>query len=218
MQGDLEAALFVHTGVVDTFVAGRTDKGVHAAGQVVSFSTDDDIDRDRVMRSLNSQLSPEIAIQALEPAADGFHARFSATGRSYRYLVLARSAPDPFLARTSWHCPQPLDIDAMNEAVVWFAGEQDFASLCRKAGDASTVRKVRTALWAELEEGLLEYRVEASSFCHQMVRSMVSVSIDVGRRRIAAAQVPAILAARDRNAARGAAPPHGLTLVSVSYD
>ena len=218
MQGDLEAALFVHTGVVDTFVAGRTDKGVHAAGQVVSFSTDDDIDRDRVMRSLNRQLSPEIAIQALEPAAEGFHARFSATGRSYRYLVLARSAPDPFLARTSWHCPQPLDIDAMNEAAVYFAGEQDFASLCRKAGDASTVRKVRTALWAELEEGLLEYRVEASSFCHQMVRSMVSVSIDVGRRRIAAAQVPAILAARDRNAARGAAPPHGLTLVSVSYD
>ena len=218
VQGDLEAALFVHTGVVETFVAGRTDKGVHAAGQVVSFSTGDDIDRDRVMRSLNRQLSPEIAVQALQPAPEGFHARFSATGRSYRYLVLARGAPDPFLARTSWHRPQPLDIEAMNEAAVCFVGEQDFASLCRKAGDASAVRKVRTALWVQLEEDLLEYRVEASSFCHQMVRSMVSVSIDVGRGKVVAAEVPAMLAAHDRNAARGAAPPHGLTLVSVAYD
>ena len=217
VQGDLEAALFVHTGRVETFVAGRTDKGVHAVGQVVSFSTTNDVDRDRVMRSLNRRLGPEIAALSLAAAPDGFHARFSATGRSYRYVLLTRGAPDPFLARTSWHYPQPLDIDAMNEAADFFVGVHDFASLCRRAGDASTVRNVHAATWAEIEPGIVEYRVEASSFCHQMVRSMVSVGVDVGRGKVEAAEVPAMLAALDRNASRGAAPPHGLTLVKVSY-
>lgn len=216
VQGDLEDALFRHTGAVETAVAGRTDKGVHATGQVVSFATDAPLECDDVRRSLNRQLAPEISVLELEPAVEGFSARFSATGRVYVYCVLNRDAPDPFMATTSWHYPSPLDEDAMNVAAAAFVGEQDFASLCRRSGDRSTVRDVRRAEWVRHGE-TLEFHVAASSFCHQMVRSMVAICVDVGRGKVAAGAVPGILAARDRHAARGAAPPHGLTLVHVSY-
>lgn len=218
VQGELEEGLFAHTGTVDTFVAGRTDKGVHAAAQVVSFEADAGLDTERVMRSLNRRLGPEIAVLSLAVAADDFHARFSATGRRYAYRVLTGEVPDPFLARTTWHVAYSLDVAAMNEAARCFLGERDFASLCRKPPDAVTVRLVRKAEWAHRDPRLLEYDVEASSFCQQMVRSMVALCVDVGRGRVAAADVPAILEALDRHAARGVAPPHGLTLVGVTYD
>lgn len=218
VQGDLETALGHHAGPVETFVAGRTDKGVHAAGQVVSFGADDELDVAGVRRSLNRQLGPEIAILDMSEAPADFHARFSATGRSYRYLVLDREPPDPFLARTSWHYGRRLDEAAMNQAAAAFAGEHDFASFCRKAGDRSTVRLVRRASWVRERADLLAFEVEASSFCHQMVRSFVALCVEVGRGRVEAERVGAILAARDRHAAKGAAPPHGLTLVAVQYD
>lgn len=216
VQGELEDALFRVVGEVETAVAGRTDKGVHAAGQIVSFSTDRAIDRARVLRSLNRQLAPEIAVLDLGVAPEGFSARFSAIERRYVYRVLNREVPDPFLAATSWHYEVPLDIDAMNTAASALLGEQDFASLCRKSGDRSTVRLVRAAKWRRNGD-LLEFHVAASSFCHQMVRSMVAICVDVGRAKIDADTVPVILAAKDRHAARGAAPPHGLTLVEVRY-
>ena len=216
VQGELEAALFVHTGEVETSVAGRTDKGVHAAGQVVSFHAPERLDEARLLRSLNRRLAPEIAAIDLCEVAPDFSARFSATGRAYVYRILNREAPDPFLAATTWHFPTPLDAEAMNLASAAFVGEQDFASLCRKAGDRSTVRPVRTAQWLRHDD-LLEFRVSASSFCHQMVRSMVAICVDVGRAKIDADAVPGILAAHDRHAGRGAAPPHGLTLVRVEY-
>jgi len=216
VQGELEAALFLHTGEVDISVAGRTDKGVHAAGQVVSFSLPERLDEVRLLRSLNRQLAPEIAVLDTSVVEEDFSARFSATGRSYVYRILNREPPDPFLAATSWHVATPLDVDAMNVAAEAFVGEQDFASLCRRSGDRSTVRHVRTAGWLRRDD-LVEFHVSASSFCHQMVRSMVAICVDVGRAKIDAALVPEILAARDRHAARGAAPPHGLTLIRVEY-
>lgn len=217
VQGELEAALEPHTGPVDTFVAGRTDKGVHATGQVVSFAAGR-LDIERVQRSLNKQLASEVSVLEMAEVRDDFHARFSASGRRYRYLLLVREAPDPFLARYSWHYPTALDPAGMNDAAAGFLGELDFASLCRKAGEASTTRRVDLAHWREADPGLLEYRVEASSFCHQMVRSMVAVCVDVGRGMIPASDVAPMLAAGDRSASRGAAPPHGLTLVGVEYD
>ena len=216
VQGVLETALARLFGDVETVVAGRTDKGVHAAGQVVSFSSDRVVDHDLIGRSLNGQLGPEIAVLDVGHAAETFSARFSATERAYVYRVLNRAAPDPFLASTTWHVDWPLDVDLMNCAGAAFVGEHDFASLCRKAGDRSTVRDVRSAEWLRRGE-LLEFHVAASSFCHQMVRSMVAVCVDVGRGKIAATEVPGILAAKDRHAARGAAPPHGLTLIRVEY-
>jgi tRNA pseudouridine38-40 synthase len=217
VQGELEAALERVIGPVETFVAGRTDKGVHATGQVASFETEAEVDSTRLMRSLNKQLAPEVAVTALRRAADGFHARFSAAGRAYRYRILNREAPDPFLAATSWHYSTPLDIDAMNTAAAHLVGEHDFASFCRAVAGRSTVRHLRVVQWAQHPDDVKELTIAASSFCHQMVRSIVAVCVDVGRGKLRPDDMAAILSAEDRKAGSGAAPPHGLTLVAVEY-
>jgi len=217
VQGQLEEALFKLVGEVETAVAGRTDRGVHSRAQVVSFTAAADLDTDRIVRSLNRQLAPEIAVATVTVAPADFNARYSATGRAYTYLVLNRRVPDPFLAATSWHYETPLDLDLMNEGVAHLIGEHDFAAFCRKAGGRSTVRRLDSAVWTDRRSGLLAFDVAASSFCHQMVRSFVALSVEIGRGRLDADAVPSILASRDRQQAKGAAPARGLTLVSVTY-
>lgn len=216
VQGDLEDALFRHTGAVDTFVAGRTDKGVHASAQVVSFACAERLDTTRIARSLNRMLAPEMAVLSIEQAADDFHARFSATGRRYVYRILAREAPDPFLAATSLHVDTPLDGEAMNEGVVLLAGEHDFGAFCRSVEGRSDIRLLREVGWSRRGD-LLELDIEASSFCHQMVRSIVALSIEVGRGRRPPQVFAEALASRNRRLAAGAAPAHGLTLTAVTY-
>ena len=216
VQGVLEEALTGVVGPTETFVAGRTDKGVHATGQIVSFTTESSVDPTQIMHSVNRRIGPEISILDVAEVAEAFHARFSATGRAYRYQILNRESPDPFRSAVTWHLRHSIDVDAMNEASAAFLGEQDFASLCRKAGDRSTVRRVLWAFWRRNDD-LVEFSVAATAFCHQMVRSMVAIAVDVGRERVKAGSIPAMLAERDRRAGRGAAPAHGLTLVAVSY-
>lgn len=217
VQGDLEAALERVLGPVESVVAGRTDKGVHASGQVVSFTTEAEVDCPRLQRSLNTQLRPEISVTALVPVAAGFHARFSAVERSYHYRILNRTAPDPFRAATSWHFPTPLDVDLMRQGCEVLVGRHDFASFCRAAPGRSTERDLRVVTW-DRQDDIVELTVEASSFCHQMVRSIVAIAVDVGRRRMKPGAVADILAARDRRLGSGAAPAHGLTLVGVRYE
>ena len=216
VQRELEEALVHHIGLMETFVAGRTDAGVHASAQVISFTAPRELDVDQVMRSLNSQLADEIAVTGLRRVDDDFHARFSAVTRAYRYQIVNRPVHDPLRARSSWHVKAPLDLDAMNEGSVLLVGEHDFASFCRKTEDASTVREILWAGWRATGDAT-EFSIAANSFCHQMVRSIVAVLVEVGRSRLAPSEVKAILVAGDRNAARGAAPPQGLTLVGVSY-
>lgn len=218
VQGVFEAALFGLTGPIVTVVAGRTDKGVHARSQVVSFEVEDELDTDRVVRSLNRQLAPEIGVSSVVKVSDDFSARFSATGRSYSYLVLNRAVPDPFLARTSWHCATPLDVDLMNEGASHLVGQHDFAAFCRKAPARSTMRRLDRAVWTDRGDGLLVFEVDASSFCHQMVRSLVALLVELGRGKLEPGAVATILASRDRGRAKGAAPARGLTLVAVTYD
>ena len=215
VQGELEAALFRHTGEIPTFVAGRTDKGVHATEQVVSF-TCEEIEPERVQRSINSQVAPSIAVHRIVAVDDDFHARFSATGRAYRYRIRNTEVHDPFGASTMWTYPHALDVGSMSAAMSPLIGEHDFAAFCRKAGDAPTTRRLDWAAWRRRDE-LVELSIGASSFCHQMVRSIVAVSVEVGRGRIEPEAVGEILAGKDRAAAKGAAPPHGLTLVAVAY-
>jgi len=217
VQGDLETALFRVTGEVKTAVAGRTDAGVHAVAQVVSFFVETPLDTDRLQRSLNAQLGPEIAANAVTEVGDRFHARFSAIERRYRYRISNRPVLDPLTARMAWHVPEPLDVGAMDEAVEAFVGVHDFASLCRKAPGRTTVREVLDACWIRSGD-VLELSIGAIAFCHQMVRSIVTVSVDVGKGRSRPEDVAAILAARSREAIRGLAPPHGLTLTAVGYD
>lgn len=217
VQGDLETALFRITGAVKTAVAGRTDAGVHAVGQVVSFFVEKPLDTSRLQRSLNAQLGPEIAANAVTEVGDRFHARFSALERRYRYRISNRPVPDPLTARTAWHVPEPLDVGAMDEAVGAFVGVHDFASFCRKAPGRTTVREVLDARWIR-SGSVVELSIGAIAFCHQMVRSIVTVSVDVGKGQSRPEDVPAILAALSREGIRGLAPPHGLTLMAVVYD
>jgi tRNA pseudouridine38-40 synthase len=218
VQGCLEEALSVALGhPVETTVAGRTDAGVHARGQVVSFSVLEALDPSRLQRSLNRLLGPEVVARAVAQAPEGFDARRSAVSRTYRYFLDDGPVPDPARRWSTWHFGSPLDEGAMNAAAAGFLGEHDFASLCRAAGGASTVRRVLAAAWRREPDGLLVFDVESSAFCHQMVRSMVALCVEAGRGRLDPAGVPGILAARDRQAGRGVAPPHGLTLWKVSY-
>ena len=215
IQGDLEAALFVHTGEVVTYVAGRTDKGVHATDQVVSF-TAQELDIPRVQRSLNSMLSPAIAVRRISVVDDGFHARFSASGRAYRYRIHNASVHDPFLTQVMWTYEPVLDAEAMDEATQCLVGEHDFAAFCRRQGPAPTIRRVLWTRWRRNGD-IVELSIGATSFCHQMVRSIVAMSVEIGMGRLGVLDMERALRSGDRSIAKGAAPPEGLTLVAVAY-
>ena len=183
VMGDIRRAVeTVVRAEVELTGAGRTDAGVHGWGQVISGQLPATTDLGRLQRSLNGLCGPDISVRAADWEAPAFSARFSATGRSYRYHVWNDPAANPLLARTTWHVPQALDLDAMALGAEALLGEHDF-----------------------------------SSFCHQMVRSIVGTLVDVGLGRRDAESVVATLSARDRSAAGQVAPPTGLVLWSVDY-
>jgi len=225
--GELGAALStVLRRPVSLLVAGRTDRGVHAWGQVVSFELDEPgvdlpaVDLRSLQRHVNSMLGPAIVIRDAEVAPDWFNARRSAVARRYRYTVLNRPVPDPFLASTTWHVPEPLDIAALRLACDPIIGEHDFSSFCRvpkRIPDASLVRVVYDARWLELGDGLLRFDIDASSFCQQMVRALVGTMVPMGAGRQRAGEMASILRARNRAAANRVAPARGLCLWEVVY-
>jgi tRNA pseudouridine38-40 synthase len=225
VAGDLAAAIGRFLGhEIELTVAGRTDAGVHARGQVVTFDADAaDLDLDGLLRSVNHQCGPAIAAHDATVVPPEFDARFSARTRRYRYLVLNRPHPDPFLAPTSWHVERPLDRWAMELACDPFIGEHDFAAYCRRpklrdGSAASLVRRVHDAAWTDEGDGLLRFEIEAGSFCHQMVRSIVGTMVAVGHGRLRAGDVAGVIRSGDRSKAGDLAPPQGLTLWSVTYD
>lgn len=217
--GELTAAMRKVLGYpVELTCAGRTDAGVHAWGQVVTFDARDDADLDALQRSLNKMLGPAIVVREAVVAAPDFDARRSALGRRYRYTVLNRPVPDPFQAGTAWHVEQPLDVRAMELACDPLIGEHDFSSFCRRMDEnASMVRRVREACWIDLGDGILRFEIEASSFCQQMVRALVGTLVAVGTGTKKAGDMAFVLRSRDRSRAGQLAPPHGLCLWEVSY-
>ena len=218
VQGVLEDALGTVLGSVPkTSVAGRTDAGVHARHNVVSFPWSEAIvDPQLFHRSISSLVGPEVTVDRVRRVADAFDARFSATGRSYRYFVDERPTADPMQRHRVWHVQERLDLDRMNRAAAAFIGLHDFSSLCRKSPSRSPERRVVEARWHR-DRGRLVYAVRASSFCHQLVRSMVALCVDAGRGKVDPDSVSEIIEARDRHESRGVAPAHGLTLWKVEY-
>ena len=203
-------------------VAGRTDKGVHAHGQVVSFEVaDPGVDLRALCRAVNGLCGPQISVRDAAVVDDDFDARFSATWRAYRYTVLNRPDPDPFLAPTAWWVPEALDLNALRLGCDPLIGTHDFSSFCRRpkgAGpEVTLVRRVLDARWHDLGDGVLRFDVRANAFCHQMVRSMVGLLVDVGRGRRRAGEVAGIRRAGDRAGVPTVAPPHGLCLWEVGY-
>lgn len=217
VQGALESALQTVLGTtVETAVAGRTDAGVHARGQVVSVEVDEPVEPERLARSLNGIVGPEIAVMKVTVVEPGFNARFSARWRRYRYSLAIGTAPDPLTRGFEWHVGPGLDQPAMERAAVSFAGEHDFSSFCRSVEGRSNVRLVEKATW-ESTSDRLHFWIEANAFCHQMVRSLVGLCYDVGRGFTPVDTVPGIIEARDRSGVATVAPPHGLTLWEVGY-
>ncbi|HZA85440.1 MAG TPA: tRNA pseudouridine(38-40) synthase TruA [Acidimicrobiales bacterium] len=208
---------------VELTCAGRTDTGVHAWGQVVSFDLPAArFDGVALARSLNRLCGPAIVVRDLGEAPDDFDARRSATGRTYRYTIVNRPVPDPFLAPVAWHVEEPLDLDLLRLGCDPLVGEHDFSAFCRKpkhrdGSEASLVRQVRRAAWTDVGDGVLRFEIEADAFCHQMIRSVVGTLVDVGLARKHAGELLGILAGRDRSKASPLAPPQGLCLWAVAY-
>ncbi len=198
--------------------AGRTDAGVHAWGQVVTFDAAPDFDPDRLLASLNGLLAPEVVVREATVADGGFDARRSARWRTYTYAVVNRPAPDPFLARYTWWVPETIDLPALRLGADPFVGEHDFASFCRQGPEGSTtVRRVLASRWVPVGGGVLRYEITATAFCWQMVRAIVGTLVDVGTGRIRPGDLMRVIRARDRQAAGRLAPPHGLCLWDVGY-
>ncbi|MEY4361253.1 MAG: tRNA pseudouridine(38-40) synthase TruA [Actinomycetota bacterium] len=228
VAGDLRTALSTITQTsVEITGAGRTDAGVHAWGQVVSCDLPRDLDLGSLPRRLTKMCAPGIVVRAAAEAADDFNARFSALWRHYRYTILAAPEPDPFLATTSWHVSEQLNLPLMQMACDPLIGEHDFSSFCRrpKVADGepepSMIRRVLFTEWTELtsERGarVLRFEIRATAFCHQMVRSIVGTLVDVGLGRLTPGQMSGILRAGQRTAAGQVAPPQGLCLWEVGY-
>lgn len=189
---------------------------MHAAGQVVSFEAPDGTDPVSLAARLNRRLAPEVSVRGAATVPDSFDARFSAKRREYEYHLYHGPAPDPFSDRFALHVTDELDLKAMRAAAKAFVGEHDFSSFCRR-GEGSLVRRLRSISFSRPSPGRLVIGVVGDSFCHQMVRSLVGLLLDIGRGRRPADDAQRVLAARDRSTAAGIAPAKGLTLVSVGY-
>jgi tRNA pseudouridine38-40 synthase len=224
VQGRLEDALRVALRREVAIVgAGRTDAGVHARAQVVSFiSAPGDEARDDLRKSVNALAGPDIAVSEVRSAVPGFSARYDAVMREYRYLVVPGPVPPVALSGRAWWSKRSLDLDAMREGASNLIGEHDFRSFC-VTGSAEGKRTLREIVvleigeTCELGERCVVIRVAGRSFLHSMVRIMVGSLVEVGRGRRDPAWVADAVAAGKRGAAGQTAPPHGLTLWSISY-
>ncbi len=213
MQGELERALAtVCNEPVRIAGAGRTDTGVHAIGQVMSFRTASLLDGAKLGRGVNALLPWDIAISALEPCGDDFHARFSATGRTYEYRLRIGSDRDP-LERWAYHHPDALRLDPMREASAALIGRADFGAFAIGEGG---VREVRKAEWTR-EGELLRFEIEADAFLRGMVRAIVGTLLWVGRGKIGVERFGEIVRSKDRAQAGPNAAARGLCLTQVTY-
>jgi tRNA pseudouridine38-40 synthase len=230
IQGLIEDALRELDGRdVSVAGAGRTDAGVHALGQVASFSLERTIEPLTVLRSLNAKLPADIRVRTAETAPPDFHARFDARAKTYRYRIWNGEVVNPFERRYVWHMVSPLDVEAMASAARILEGTHDFAAFQGAGSDASTT--VRTITQSTIESiqptiqsavrdpqsALIEFTIAGDGFLRHMVRAIVGSLVEIGRGRQPASWLGEVLASRRRERAGQTAPPHGLALVAVDY-
>lgn len=218
MQGELEKAISaIAPRPVTITGAGRTDSGVHARGQVISFELAWRHGEEALQRAIDANLPPDIVILSLEEAAADFHPRYDADRRAYEYHLYNEPLRSPLRRRRSWHVPRPLDLDRMNEAAARLVGVHDFATFGQPPQGESTVRQLFRAEWRR-RAPLLIFGIEGNAFLYRMVRSIVGSLKMVGEGSWSVREFVQAFHARDRSRAAATAPPQGLYLVSVAYD
>lgn len=208
--------------VVGLTVAGRTDSGVHATGQVCHVDVDAErlgrIGVESCVRRLAALLPDDVRVYAVRPVEPTFDARFSALFRRYQYRVAdAPWGAPPLRRRDTLAWPRPLAVDLLNEASAPLIGEHDFAAYCRRRENATTIRAISSFHWERDAEGIVVGTVQADAFCHAMVRSLVGALLAVGDGRRPVSWPASLLERRERAGEVAVAPPHGLTLVEVGY-
>lgn len=225
VQGEIERAIRAVIGQDARVVgAGRTDRGVHARGQVIAFTANWKHGLPALQNALNATLAPDVAVLALGPATDEFHPRYSARSRTYRYVVANRPWRLPLDRRRTWHVAPPLDHDRMFVASRYLVGKKDFATFGRPVHGDNTVRTVLRAEWecpaqvVRTEGRLLVFEIEADAFLYRMVRSIVGTLVRVGLGELTSEEFEGLLRARDRSQIRLVAPAQGLCLERVDYD
>ncbi|WP_309230860.1 tRNA pseudouridine(38-40) synthase TruA [Nocardia sp. SYP-A9097] len=218
VQGVLEESLSkVRREPIQLTVAGRTDAGVHAEGQVAHFDTHGELDGPRLVHRLARFLPKDVRVKDVRPVPPEFDARFSAIRRHYAYrLTTAPYGADPLQARQIVPCRPGVDLDAMAAASRKLLGLHDFAAFCRRREGATTIRELQRFDW-EREGELLTAYVSADAFCWSMVRSLVGAVLAVGEGRRTPEWVGGLLNERERASAVTVAPAHGLSLIAVDY-
>jgi tRNA pseudouridine38-40 synthase len=197
--------------------AGRTDAGVHAAGQVVNFHTTRPVELGRLGGVLNAALPADVKVQAWEEAAAEFHARRCARSRTYRYTVVERAAPSPIAGRFALVLPDRLELSAMKEATAPLVGRHDFRAFQASGSETKTTERNLMRLECRRAGGRIEIEAEADSFLYRMVRTIAAGLIEVGRGRRESGVLAAAMASGERLPACPPAPACGLCLVQVSY-
>ncbi|MEH0843178.1 tRNA pseudouridine(38-40) synthase TruA [Micromonospora sp. CPCC 205711] len=202
-------------------VAGRTDAGVHATGQVCHLDLPDPVWREydgRLLRRLARLLPTDVRVRAMTEVPPDFDARFSATFRRYEYRVTdAPWGTEPLRRHDTLAWPKPLDLAALNAAAAGLVGEHDFAAYCRRKENATTLRAVSRLDWRRDPDGILVATVQADAFCQAMVRSLVGAMLVAGDGRKPVEWPATLLTRRERSSEVTVAPAHGLTLVAVGY-
>lgn len=224
VQGTLASAIGRITGEkVLPQGSGRTDAGVHALAQVMTFVTESSVPTENFLKALNDILPASVRVLEVQEAPAGFHARHSARAKTYRYRIYRGAICPPFLARYVWHYPYPLDEEALKQAAALVTGEKDFTSFAavdpergKEGPPVSNVRTIFSSEWERTGDELI-YTVRGSGFLHHMVRNLVGTFMLVGRGTLPVDDIRRILEARDRSAAGATAPASGLYLVNVEY-
>ena len=219
VQEEFETALSTITQYkVETIVAGRTDAGVHATGQVIHVDVPDTINLDELAFKLNRMLDEDIRINSVTVVTEAFHARFSATRRHYTYKIIDGNKAVPPLNRfdiTPWY--RTLDVDLLNAASALLIGEHDFAAYCKFREGSTTLRNLVRFDWVRDSQGLLIAELAADSFCYSMVRNLVGAAVCVAEGRFGTDWIAATLENRERISDSLVFPSRGLTLRKIDY-